>query len=99
MRQRVSKHLRPSPNPDTQRRTMPKTKWTAIVWPAFLAACLLELLVFACVDPHELHWLGQPMEFSRQGVYTLAFFAFWLVTLVASGLTALLSLSPAEVND
>ncbi len=99
MRQRVSKHLRPSPNPDTQRRTMPKTKWTAIVWPAFLAACLLELLVFAFVDPHELHWLGQPLEFSRQGVYTLAFFAFWLVTLVASGLTALLSLSPAEVND
>ncbi len=99
MRQRVSKHLRPSPNPDTQRRTMPKTKWTAIVWPAFLAACLLELLVFAFVDPHELHWLGQALEFSRQGVYTLAFFAFWLVTLVASGLTALLSLSPAEVND
>lgn len=78
---------------------MPKAKWTAIVWPAFLTACLLEVLVFAFVDPHELHWLGQPLEFSRQGVYTMAFFAFWAVTLVASGLAALLCLSPAELND
>ena len=78
---------------------MRKAKWTAIVWPAFLAACLLEVLVFAFVDPHDLHWLGRPVEFSRQGVYTLAFFAFWAITLVASAMAALLSLSPAEVND
>lgn len=78
---------------------MPKVKWTAIVWPAFLTACLLEVLVFAFVDPHELHWLGRPVEFSRQGVYTVAFFVFWVIALVASGLAALLCLSPAEVND
>lgn len=78
---------------------MPKAKWPAIVWPAFLTACLLEVLVFAFVDPSELHWLGRPVAFSRQGMYTLAFFAFWAVTGLASGLTALLCLSPAEVND
>ncbi|HCX82758.1 MAG: hypothetical protein A3E00_01115 [Curvibacter sp. RIFCSPHIGHO2_12_FULL_63_18] len=78
---------------------MPKVKWTAIVWPAFLTACLLEVLVFAFVDPNELHWLGRPVEFSRQGVYTVAFFVFWVIALVASGLAALLCLSPAEVND
>ncbi len=78
---------------------MRKAKWTAIVWPAFLSACLLEVLVFALVDPSDLHWLGKSVEFSSQGVYTLAFFAFWAVALVASGLAALLCLSPAEVND
>jgi hypothetical protein len=78
---------------------MRKTKWMTIVWPAFLMAGVLEILVFAMFDPNDLHWLGRPLEFSRQGVYTVAFFAFWLVTLVTSGLTALLCLSPAEVND
>ncbi len=35
---------------------------------------------------------------SRQGIYTVAFFVFWLLTLLASGMTALLAMSPAEVN-
>ena len=69
-----------------------------IAWPAFLAACLLEMLVFALVDPGDLQWAGQPLALSRQGVYTLAFFAFWGVTGVASALTTLLSLSPFELN-
>jgi len=78
---------------------MRKIKWMAIVWPAFLMAGALEVLVFALVDPSDLHWLGRPLEFSRQGVYTMAFFVFWAVTLVTCALTALLCLSPVEVND
>ncbi len=69
-----------------------------VVWPAFLVAGLLEMLVFAMVDPQDLHWAGQPLELSRQGLYTLAFFVFWGLTLVACGLTALLAMSPDEVN-
>ena len=69
-----------------------------ILWPAFLAACLFEVLIFALVDPRDLHWFGQPLAISAEGVYTLAFFIFWGVCMFASGLTALLSLSPAEVN-
>ena len=69
-----------------------------IMWPAFLVAGLLEILVFAMVDPQDLHWFGQPVELSRQGVYTLAFFAFWGIAMIASGLTTLLSMSPFEVN-
>jgi hypothetical protein len=69
-----------------------------IVWPAFLLACLLEMLVFALVDPQDLHWFGQPVELSREAVYTLAFFVFWALSMVASGLTTLLSMSPFEVN-
>lgn len=69
-----------------------------IAWPAFLVAGLLEVLVFAVVDPSDLHWFGQPVTLSRQGVYTLAFFVFWGITMLSSALTTLLSLSPFEVN-
>ncbi len=73
-----------------------------IAWPAFLAACAMEMLVFALVDPGDLHWFGQPLSLSlslsRQGVYTVSFFAFWIITMLSSALTTLLSLSPFELN-
>jgi hypothetical protein len=69
-----------------------------IVWPAFLVAGVLEVLVFAMVDPQDIRWFGHPLEFSRQGVYTVAFFVFWGITMLSSGLTTLLSMSPFEVN-
>ena len=69
-----------------------------IAWPAFLVAGLLEMMVFGFVDPEDLHWFGQPMTLSRQGVYTVAFFAFWILAMVSSALTTLLSASPFEVN-
>lgn len=68
-----------------------------IAWPAFLVAGILEMVVFALVDPQDLHWFdGQPLGVSRQGIYTLAFFVFWALTMVASALTTLLSASPFE---
>ena len=73
-------------------------RWLWIAWPAFLVAAVLEVLVFSVVDPQDLHWFGQPVELSRQGVYTLSFFVFWIVTMLSSGLTTLLSMSPFEVN-
>ena len=69
-----------------------------IAWPAFLVAGMLEMLVFAMVDPQDLHWFGQPLEMSRQCIYTLGFFAFWIMTMASSALTTLLSMSPFEVN-
>ncbi|MDH5206626.1 MAG: hypothetical protein OEY75_04290 [Hylemonella sp.] len=76
---------------------MQKLMW--IAWPAFLVAGLLEMLVFAMVDPRELQWFGQPIELSRQGVYTVAFFVFWAIAMLSSGLTTLLSMSPFELNQ
>jgi hypothetical protein len=60
--------------------------WAIIVWPAFVAACLLEAFVFSVVDPSELHLSGVVLQPSRQAVYTIAFFCFWLISLVCSGL-------------
>jgi hypothetical protein len=69
-----------------------------IVWPAFLVAGLTEMLVFAMVDPQDLHWFGRSLAMSREAVYTLAFFVFWILALISSALTALLAMPPGEVN-
>jgi uncharacterized membrane protein YcfT len=76
-----------------------KQKLMWIVWPSFLMAGVLELLVFAVVDPQDMNWFGQPFEISRQAAYTLGFFVFWFVTSVAGALTLFLSLPPNEVNQ
>lgn len=70
-----------------------------VAWPAFLVAGLLEMLVFAVVDPHDLHWLGNPIEVPRQAVYTLAFFLFWMLTMISGSLTVLLAMSSDAVNE
>ena len=77
---------------------MRNVKLIRVAWPAFLAACVLELVVFAVVDPHDLHWAGQPVVMSRLSIYTLSFFVFWAISIGSNALTALLAMSPAEVN-
>ena len=76
-----------------------KQRAMTILWPAFLMAGVLEMLVFALVDPTELHWLGgETLAWSRQTVYTLAFLAFWLVASISGAMTALLLMESDEVN-
>lgn len=65
----------------------------AVAWPAFLAACLLEAVVFAVVDPLDLSWGDGPLGWSRQAVYTVAFFVFWVAAFLSS-LTALTLVGP-----
>jgi len=84
---------------DTQTTSKLAQRIMWIVWPSFLMAGVLEILVFAMVDPQDLHWFGQAVQLSRQGIYTVAFFAFWLVTLLSSALTALLAIPSLEVNQ
>lgn len=69
-----------------------------IAWPAFLVAAVLEMVVFALVDPGDLHWFGSPLALSREAVYTVAFFVFWGLTMASSALTTLLALPPSELN-
>lgn len=69
----------------------------AVGWSSFLCAGVLELLVFAVVDPQELRWFGAaPVELSTQAVYTLSFLIFWGVLALSSSLALLLVSLPAE---
>lgn len=71
----------------------------SILWPAFLMAGVLEVLVFAVVDPQDMHWFGgAPMDLSRMAVYTLTFLIFWAAIAFSGALTALLTASAEEIN-
>jgi hypothetical protein len=72
----------------------------AVIWPAFLVACLLEMLVFAVADPLRLHWPGGGQAgLSPLAVYSLAFFAFWASCALCGLLVLVLTRSPQQVND
>ena len=73
--------------------------WALVLWPACLAACLLEALVFSMVDPAEIHWLGHRLQATRQAIYTAAFFCFWLVAILCSSLVLWLHTPANAVND
>jgi hypothetical protein len=71
----------------------------SIVWPAFLLAAVLEIAVFAFVDPGSLHTLGgEAFALSETAIYSIAFLAFWACTSMACGLTVLLERSADEIN-
>ena len=73
----------------------------AVAWSSFLAACLGTLLAFAVLDPQWIvdgmqgDGMADPVEqgwwLNRTGLYTIGFFLFWLIALVAGALTALLT--------
>jgi len=76
-----------------------KQRVLTIVWPAFLVAGVLEMLVFAVVDPADLRWFGGPaLGWSSNAVYTVTFMIFWAAIATAGALTALLALDPDAVN-
>ncbi len=53
-----------------------------ILWPAFLAAAVMEMVVFSWVDPSTLRWGNwQP---DSQTAYSLSFLTFWVLITVAS---------------
>jgi hypothetical protein len=68
-----------------------------ILWPAFLMAGVMEVLVFAVVDPADLHWFGgAALDWPRSAVYTVSFLIFWSVIGLAGAITALLATEPGD---
>ena len=77
-----------------------KQRVLQILWPAFLMAAVLEMLVFVLVDPADLRWFGAaPVELSPRAIYTLAFLVFWGVIATAGALTHLLELTASDLNS
>jgi hypothetical protein len=80
---------------------VPRTlrEWIAVLWPAFVSACLLEMVVFAAFDPHDLSLFGWQIDAAqRDTVYSLAFFAFWAIACASGMVTWSLSRSSEEIN-
>lgn len=64
-----------------------------ILWPAFVMAGMLEILVFAVVDPTSLQWFGaEPIEASRCAIYSVTFFIFWGAIASSGAITQWLAL-------
>jgi len=77
-----------------------KQRALQILWPAFLMAGVLEMMLFAVVDPGDLQWFGgAPIGWPRQAIYTVTFLIFWGAMAVSGALTALLTRGDAELNE
>jgi hypothetical protein len=70
-----------------------------VVWPAFLVACLAELVFFSVFDPFDLHFFGEPLDISREAIYTMGFFGFWGLGVASSALTMFLERPPVNIPD
>lgn len=70
-----------------------------VLWPSFLMAGIMEILVFAVVDPEQLHWFGGPaIGWSREAIYSVSFLIFWAVITASTVLSLLLMRSPSSIN-
>jgi len=70
--------------------------WMFILWPSFLMAGVMEMVVFAMVDPQDLNLFNQSIDLPRQGIYTLSFFIFWIICAASSCLSLFLYMEPKE---
>jgi hypothetical protein len=60
-----------------------------VLWPAFLMAGVMEMLVFAVVDPADLHWLGgAAFDWPLTTIYSVSFLIFWAVIATSAAITA-----------
>jgi hypothetical protein len=73
-------------------------EWIAVLWPAFVAACVLEMVVFAAFDPHDFNAFGLSIEATSDAIYSIAFFTFWLVTAATGIVTWNLSRTSEDIN-
>ena len=63
-----------------------------ILWPAFVMAGVLEMLVFAVIDPGAVQWPGvDTFEWSRSTLYSVAFLVFWGVLALSTAVTEYLT--------
>lgn len=84
--------------PQTE-QTISRSRWPhfledlgVLLWASFLAACIATLLFFACFDPQLLVDDAAPPAWlaDRRAGYTVGFFFFWMMSAIASFLTAYL---------
>lgn len=78
---------------------MRKNLFMLVLWPGFLGAIMLEMMVFALVDPLDLHVPVLGSSSTPLVLYTAAFFVFWIGTTIASILTSMLAEKASDIDD
>lgn len=58
-----------------------------ILWPAFIAAGIAEVVFFTVIDPKQLFLLGQAIELDPLTTYSIGFFLFWVLCIGSSLMT------------
>ncbi len=71
---------------------MSKWRGIQILWPAFLAAGVLEMCVFAFLDPVLLTETFKLSSDETEWIYAGSFFLFWSATSLSSSISCLLML-------
>lgn len=69
-----------------------------ILWPSFLVAAATSAVTFALIDPQDVIFLDH-LRAGRQLVYTTAFFFFWGMAALSSGLSLLMAPRPVVLDD
>ncbi len=68
-----------------------------VLWPSFLVAGVVTVLVFVLFDPLNVLAQTRYSGVSRLGAYSMGFFCLWLVTAASSWLTCYFQRSPEKV--
>lgn len=50
-----------------------------VLWPAFIAAGIAEIVFFTVIDPQQLYFFGQPVALAAMPTYSVGFLLFWLI--------------------
>jgi hypothetical protein len=58
-----------------------------VLWPAFVAAGIAEVVFFTVIDPKQLYLLGQPVVLPAIASYSIGFLLFWLICAGSSLMT------------
>jgi hypothetical protein len=66
-------------------------RYLLIIWPSAIGAALMEMLVFAVLDPMNIPQVENTPGMTAQDVYSMAFFVFWATISFACALTLVLA--------
>jgi len=58
-----------------------------VLWPAFIAGGIAEVVFFTVIDPQQLYLLGKPVGLSPLATYSIGFLMFWLICAGSSLMT------------
>ena len=61
-----------------------------ILWPGFVMAIPAVGIVFALIDPTDLHLLGTALESGPLAAYTTGFLFLWALGVACSAMTCML---------